>query len=101
MMRVNEEMENEFSKFTNEYRHCLHDHTCMLAKGDRSKNPYHEVIRRNHKEGDMKNEGDHQDTGDSEVAQQPTDDDSYPAGLTVKLKDTSGMKLASVTSHEG
>ena len=49
----------------------------------------------------MTNEGDHRETGDSEAAQQPAYEDPYLVGLTMKWKDRSNMKLASVISHEG
>eukprot|EP00957_Ditylum_brightwellii_P181634 13836206-Ditylum_brightwellii.AAC.1 len=41
-------------------------------------------------------DGNQLDVDESEVAQQPTYDTSYPAGLTVKWKDHSIIKLATV-----
>ena len=65
----------------------MHDHTRMLAKGTSSADPYCDALRRGtQKKLIMTNEGDQQYVEESEVAQQPTYDNSYPAGLTVKLK---------------
>ena len=62
MMQVNEDTEDNFSKFTNEYKYCLYDHTCMIAKGISSADPYcDDLIRGTQKELMMKNERDQQD----------------------------------------
>ena len=49
----------------------------------------------------MTNEGDQQDIEESEVAQQPTYDNSYPTGLTVKWKRFSEIKLVTIIGHDG
>ena len=70
MMQVNEDTEDNLAKFTNEYKHCLHDHTCMLAKGTSSADPYCDALRREtQKELIMKNEGHQKYVEESEVDQ--------------------------------
>eukprot|EP00957_Ditylum_brightwellii_P019350 1459652-Ditylum_brightwellii.AAC.1 len=57
-----------------EHVNCLHDDVSMLAAGAEKINPYLGVSRRG-------NDDDQSELEESEVAQQPTYDTSYSAGL--------------------
>eukprot|EP00957_Ditylum_brightwellii_P121602 9272929-Ditylum_brightwellii.AAC.1 len=65
--------------FTAEHVNCLHDNTSMLAAGAEKINPYVGILRR-------RDDDDQSELEELEVAQQPTYDTSYPAGLAVKYK---------------
>eukprot|EP00957_Ditylum_brightwellii_P050934 3863113-Ditylum_brightwellii.AAC.1 len=87
LMKVNEGAQDKMSKFIKEHKHCLHNDLCMLAHGADSANPYRGLRRRNKKKKTVWShlpDNHKQGLEASKVAQQPTHDTSYPAGLTVK-----------------
>jgi hypothetical protein len=89
MMQVNEGGPNPMEAFTAEHINCLHDNINMIAAGAEKINPYVGVSRR-------RDDDDQSELEEPEVAQQPTYDTSYPAGLTVKYKRKNKVILASV-----
>eukprot|EP00957_Ditylum_brightwellii_P053753 4072207-Ditylum_brightwellii.AAC.1 len=95
-MRVNEGALQRYRKFTDQYNTCLYDHTCLLANEEKAALPYWRLSRRPRHTSSAIPDGNQPDANESKVAQQPTYDTSYPAGLIVKWKDHGGIKLATV-----
>eukprot|EP00957_Ditylum_brightwellii_P017216 1297668-Ditylum_brightwellii.AAC.1 len=84
-IKVNKGAQDKMSKSIKEHKHCLHCNLCLLAHGADSANPYWGLRRRKKKTIQFQLLDNHQQGLEaSEVAQQPTYDTSYPAGLTVK-----------------
>eukprot|EP00957_Ditylum_brightwellii_P062544 4746803-Ditylum_brightwellii.AAC.1 len=79
-MQVNERGPDPMGTFTSEHSNRLHDNVCMLATGAETINPYVGVSRR--RDGIrlmIPGDDDQHELEESEVAQQPTYDTSYPA----------------------
>eukprot|EP00957_Ditylum_brightwellii_P176601 13450350-Ditylum_brightwellii.AAC.2 len=95
-MRVDEQALQRYRKFTVQYNTCLHDHTCLLSNEEKAGLPYWGLFRRPRHTPSAEPDGNQPDVDESEMAQQPIYDTSYPAGLKVKWKDHSKIRLATV-----
>eukprot|EP00957_Ditylum_brightwellii_P191047 14546659-Ditylum_brightwellii.AAC.1 len=95
-MRVNEGALQLYKKITDQYITCMHDHTCLLANGDKAAQPYQGLFRRPRHAPLVTIDENQSDLDESKVAQQSTYDTSYPAGLAVKQKNNNKIKLATV-----
>eukprot|EP00957_Ditylum_brightwellii_P116890 8916398-Ditylum_brightwellii.AAC.1 len=99
-MRVNEGALWLYKKFTDHYKDCLHDHTCMLSKGTEAAQPYWGLNRRSRDARLMLSEGSQPDLDKLEVDQQSTYDTSYPADMRDKWKDGNKVRLVIVQEFE-
>eukprot|EP00957_Ditylum_brightwellii_P205282 15343181-Ditylum_brightwellii.AAC.1 len=85
MLQANEGDGGAYQRSYDKQKTCLHDQTCLLGTMTNHTHPYWGINRRRlHPDLKISNNNVHQESDDSEMAQQPNFDTSYPDGLTVK-----------------
>eukprot|EP00957_Ditylum_brightwellii_P212332 15367190-Ditylum_brightwellii.AAC.2 len=103
IMQTNEGGTEKSDNFLQDHSTCLHDQVCMLANGTKAARPYW-GLRRRGKQHRLSTADEEISSGEEklQMAQPPTFDTSYPAGMTVKWQDKQKLQLATmVSSNEG